>query len=208
MKRFRVTLLVVCLLLGWLGFNDLSLYLRNGTPQSIDIEDLSIHGAPREWLEISGGYQDLLQAINMSGTMEIGSFLVPLKSSADSDELLVWFETRDPQIISALKTYYFKIDSDDDRTKFLSENQELFLGRRDLTGMTVSNLVADSNKNKLEELLTEMGIPVSERIIFISEGKTPKTLRAIFFVAMALLGLGKLFSDLLRKPASTAATEK
>lgn len=202
MKRFRVTLLVVCLMLGWLGFNDLSLFLRNSAPQTISIEDLANQGAPREWLQIDGGYQDLLQAINMSGTMEIDSFLVPLKHSADTDDLLVWFETRDPQIVSALKTYYFKIDTDKERSDFVEENRQLFFAQRDLTGMTVSNLVADSNKNKLEELLEEMGIPVSDRVIFISEGKEPSSGRGFFFVAMALLGLVKLMFDLIKKPAS------
>lgn len=199
MKRFRVTLLVVCLLLGWLGFNDLSLFLRNRTPQSITIEELDKQGAPREWLSIDGGYQDLQQAINMSGTMEIDAFLVPLKPSEDSDNLLIWFETRDPQIVSTLKTYYFKLDSDDARERFIEENHQIFFAQRNLTGMTVGNLIADSNKNKLEELLTEMNIPVSDRIIFISEGKEPAWGRGLFFVAMALIGLTKLLFNLLKK---------
>ena len=204
MKRFRVTLLVVCLLLGWLGFNDLSLYLRNRTPQAITIEELAEQGAPREWLRVDGGYQDLQQAINMSGTMEIDSFLVPLKASAETDELLIWFETRDPHIVNTLKTYYFKMDSDQARADFLEENRRTFFAQRDLTGMAVGNLIADSNKNKLEKLLTEMGIPVSERIIFISEGKEPTIGRGLFFLAMALLGLGRLLFTLLSKPAAAA----
>lgn len=199
MKRFRVTLLVVCLVLGWLGFNDLSLYLRNSTPQEISIADLADQGAPREWLTIYGGHQDLLQAINMSGTMEIDAFLVPLKRSSETEEMLVWFETRDPQIVGALKTYYFKKESDEERSSFVEENRQLFYGKRDLTGMTVSNLIADSNKSKLEKLLTEMGIPVSERIIFISEGKEPASGRGFFFVAMAALGFLKLLFDLRRR---------
>ena len=199
MKRFRVTLLVVCLLLGWLGFNDLSLFLRNRTPQSITIEELDKQGAPREWLSIDGGYQDLQQAINMSGTMEIDAFLVPLKPSEDSDNLLIWFETRDPQIVSTLKTYYFKLDSDDARERFMEENHQIFFAQRNLTGMTVGNLIADSNKNKLEELLTEMNIPVSDQIIFISEGKEPAWGRGLFFVAMALIGLTKLMFNLFKK---------
>jgi hypothetical protein len=202
MKRFRVTLLVVCLVLGWLGYSDLSLYLRNPAPHAISIDELSTNGAPREWLSIDGGYQDLLQAINMSGTMEIDAFLVPLKSTPESDQLLVWFETRDPEIIGALKTYYFKLDQEDQRNRFVEENRQLFFGRRDLQGLTASNLIADSNQTKLEKLLTEMGVPVSERIIFISEGKQPASTRGFFFFAMALLGIGKLLFDLLRNPAA------
>ncbi|MCK4501389.1 MAG: hypothetical protein KAU22_00020, partial [Desulfuromonadales bacterium] len=59
--------------------------------------------------------QDLLQAINMSGTMDITSFLVPLKQSQGSSEAMVWFETRDPQIVAALKTYYFLLETDQQR---------------------------------------------------------------------------------------------
>lgn len=199
MKRFRITLLVVCLVLGWLGYNDLSLYFRNPEPLQISIKDLARQGAPREWLKIEGGYRDLLQAINMSGTVEITSFLVPLKTSESSQELQIWFETRDPQTLAALKTYYFDLETDADRTKFITENRELFSGRHDLSGMTVSSLVADSNRGKLEKLLTTMNIPVSEQVIFLSEGKKPASGRGFFFAAMALLGLGKLLFDLLMK---------
>lgn len=196
MKRFRITLLVICLVLGWLGFNDLALYFRNPTPQSIDIEALTQQGAPREWLKIEGGYRDLLQAINMSGTVDVTSFLVPLKRSEKDNNLQIWYESRDPKVLNALKTYYFDLDTDADRAKFIAENRQLFMGRYDLSGMTVSSLVADSNRGKLKELLTKMKIPVSEQVIFISEGKVPSSLRGFFFVAMALLGLGKLLYDL------------
>lgn len=203
MKRFRVTLLVVCLVLGWLGFNDLSLYFRNPTPQTINIESLARQGAPREWLKVEGGYRDLLQAINMSGTVEITSFLIPLKRSETDGNLQIWFESRDPQIVDALKTYYFDMDTDAERAKFAEENRQLFMGRYDLSGMTVSSLVADSNQGKLKELLTKMDIPVTEQVIFISEGKEPSSTRGFFFVAMALLGLGKLLFDLIKKPGKT-----
>ncbi|MBE0503043.1 MAG: hypothetical protein IBX46_02845 [Desulfuromonadales bacterium] len=207
MKRFRVTLLVVCLVLGWLGFTDLALYLRNPEPQVINIEELVQQGAPREWLKIEGGYRDLLQAINMSGTVEITSFLVPLKPSESSNDLLIWFETRDPQILSALKTYYFHLETERARAEFLKENQSLFSGRYDLQGMTVSSLIADSNASKLKELLTTMNIPVSDQVIFISAGKVPSTGRGLFFAAMALLGLSKLLFDLCKNPQKEVARQ-
>ncbi len=206
MKRFRVTLLVVCLVLGWLGFNDLTLYFRNPTPQTINIAELARQGAPREWLKVEGGYRDLLQAINMSGTVEISSFLVPLKASETSENLQIWFETRDPQILNTLKTYYFDLDTETARAEFLKENRQLFIGQYDLQGMTVSSLIADSNASKLKELLTKMNIPVSEQIIFISEGKKPSSGRGLFFAAMALLGLGKLLFDLCKKPNKEVAS--
>lgn len=196
MKRFRVTLMVVCLLLGWLGYSDLSILLRNSEPQQISIGDLIAQGPSQELVTVSGGYQDLMQAINMSGTIEIDSFLVPLKTSANTQEIDVWFETRDPQIVDLLKTYYFKLDSDEQTQKFLRENQDYFTARRDVTGMTVDNLIADSNRDKLKELLQEMKLTVPENVIFISEGKEPDTLRGYFFVAIALIGLIKLATGL------------
>lgn len=200
MKRFRVTLLVVCLLLAWLGYSDLSLLLRNSEPQQLSISELEAQGPAREWINVSGGHQDLLQAINMSGTMEIDSFLVPLKRSADSPDINVWFETREPQIVDLLKTYYFKLDSDEQREQFLSDNQTFITARRDITGMTAGDTIADSNQGKLKELLEDMKLPVSDNVIFISEGKKPESLRGYFFAAMALLGLLKLAYDLKSSP--------
>lgn len=209
MKRFRVTLIVLCLILGWLGFSDLSLLLRNTEPQPISISELEADGAPREWLTVSGGHQDLLQAINMSGTMEIDAFLVPLKQSPDSQEARIWFETRDPQIIDLLKTYYFQLDTEEQHRQFVTDNQRFFTARREVTGMTADSLVADSNRQKLIELLQEMKIPTSEDVIFISEGKEPAKLRGIFFSAMAVIGLLKLLFDLMKSVSKpqTASTD-
>lgn len=192
MKRFRVTLIAVCLLVGWLGYSDISVLLRNPEPLEISIFDLETTGAPREWLTINNGYQDLLQGINMSGTMEVGSFLVPLKSSIDSDDIRVWFETRDPQIIEVLKTYYFTLDTEEQRQAFLLDNQQLFSAQRQLTGMTAGNLVSDSNQKKLTQLLQQMNIPVAENTIFISEEKQPVVWRGIFFAGIAIIGLIKV----------------
>lgn len=203
MKRFRITLLVVCLLLGWLGYNDVSVYLRNQTPGVATINQVAAQDISQEWLQITGGYQDLLQAINMSGTMEIDAFLVPLKTTRTAEELLVWYETRNPRIVSALKTYYFKLDNDEARARFIEQNKELFFGQRNITGMTVSNLIADSNKNKLEKLLKEMNIPVSDKVVFVSEGKEPEKIRGFFFVAMAMLGIFKFLLG-VKKKAPTA----
>ncbi|MEA3545717.1 MAG: hypothetical protein U9R69_10945 [Thermodesulfobacteriota bacterium] len=192
MKQFRVTLIAVCLLVGWLGYSDISVLLRNPEPLEISIFDLETTGAPREWLTINNGYQDLLQGINMSGTMEVGSFLVPLKSSIDSDYIRVWFETRDPQIIDVLKTYYFILDTEEQRQTFLLENQQLFSARRQLTGMTAGNLVSDSNQKKLTQLLQQMNIAVADNTIFISEEKQPVVWRGIFFAGIAIIGLIKV----------------
>lgn len=192
MKRFRATIIAICLILGWLGYADLSLLLRNQTPLDISITTLESTGPPREWLTIHDGYQDLGQAINMSGTIEIGSFLVPLKSSASTEDVNVWFETRDPEIIDTLKKYYFLLETEEQQEEFFEENQLFFSAQREITGMTVDNLVADSNRKKLTKLLQEMNIPLSDNTIFISEGKKPAVWRGIFFMGIAIIGLIKV----------------
>ena len=193
MKRFRVTIIAICLILSWLAYTDLSLLLRNPEPLNISITELEQTGAPREWLTIHDGYQDLLQAINMSGTMEVGSFLVPLKNSKDAEEFHIWVETRDPEIVKTLKKYYFMLETDTQQQNFLKENQDLFFAQKEVTGMTMGNLVADSNQQKLTQLLQQMHIPLSEKTIFISEGKKPAVWRGIFFMAIAIVGFIKVF---------------
>jgi len=131
--------------------------------------------------------------------MTIDSFLVPLKLDSETTTMKVWFETRDPQIISVLKNYYFILETDAQKAEFVEENKHLFMGRRSLTGMTADNLVASSNKNKLTELLQEMNIPVSEETIFISEGKEPAIWRGLFFAIIAVIGLAKIFISFARQ---------
>ena len=69
MKRFRFTLIAVCLVLLYLGVNDLLLWFKNQTPQTITISQLEASGAPQEWLKIKAGYLDLDRAISTSGTV-------------------------------------------------------------------------------------------------------------------------------------------
>ena len=199
MRRFRITILAVCFLLAWLGYADLNILIRNQEPLEISISELEANGAPQEWLSINGGYQDLLEAINMSGTMDITSFMVPLKQSKDSSYVKVWFETRDPQIVSTLKTYYFLLESEKQKADFLHEHEQFFSAKRQLIGMTPDNLVASSNQKKLRELLQSMNIPVEEDAIFISEGKQPVVFRGIFFAFISLVGIIKTVLSFRKK---------
>ncbi len=201
MNRFRVTLIAVCLVLAWLAYKDISLYLRNPQPLTISIEELeTLEKVPREWLAVSGGYPNFLQGINMTGSMDFEAFLVPLTSSPDSKNFRVWFETRDPDILEALTTYYFLLDSEAQRRTFLNDNDHIFSSQRQLTGMTAAELVANSNQKKLGSLLTEMGIEPSDTPIFISEAKKPTIWRGIFFAMMAFAGLLKLTWDVRTSP--------
>lgn len=59
--------------------------------------------------------------------------------------------------------------------------------------MASNNLVTTSNRDKLEKLLLQMEIPVTDETIFISEGKQPSRWRGLFFTAMALAGMVRIF---------------
>lgn len=204
MKRFRFTLLAVCLLLTYLGWNDVSLFLRNRAPQTVAIAELEKSGAQREWLHVAGGFQDLEQAISTSGTVEIEALLVPLKSSADGQDLHVLVETRDPHLMELFKAYHFKQDSAFAKEKYLREHRPDFHARRDITGMVAGGLVSRGNHDKLMQLAKEVGMDVADDVIFISEGKEPPRYRGFFFLVVGLAGLVKVLR-MWQKPKQPAA---
>lgn len=204
MKRFRFTLLTICLVLLYLGGNDLSLMLRNPAPLQTSLADLEINGPQREWLSLSEIRLDLLEAISTSGTVELEAFLIPIKTDPAQELIQVMIETRDPEIMQLLKTYYFKIENETDRQAFLEKNREAFTPRRSFTGMVVSGLIATANRDKLASLAKELDIPIAENVVFISEGKTPPRWRGIFFTVVALAGL---FKTLLRWKSGKAIKE-
>jgi len=191
MKRFRFTFLAICMLLTWLGINDLVLQLRNPEPLDIELIDLSTEKPPQEWLKVSGGYLDLIKGINMSGTIEIDSFLIPLVEDRNIQHPRVWIETRQPEIIRLLTTYYFKLDDDQKRAAYLKEHQKEFFPEVTITGLTADNLIAEANRNKLLELLSSKDIETGEDILFISEGKKPNRWRGPAFLLLSLIGVAK-----------------
>jgi len=203
MKRFRFTLLAICLVLLWLGWTDASLSLRNPEPATLPLAELQREGAPREWLHVTGGYQDLQNAISTSGTVKLEAFLVPMKTSPHADTFRVLVETRDPQILDLLRTYYFKLDSPAEQQRFLTEHAEAFHARRDVTGMLITGLIASGNRDKLMTLAKQLGMQVPEDVIFISEGKEPPSWRGFLFLALALAGLVKFGMMLRRKEPAT-----
>lgn len=204
MRRYRVTLLVICLVLLFLGGSDLNTLRRNYQIQAISIAELESQVPPQEWLSIEGGYVDLLQAISTSGSVEVSAFLVPLKISRDAQDYRVLLETRAPAIVDALKTYHFKLDNQQDQQRYVQEHQELFFGRRDVSGMIMSGLINLNNKNRLAKLERDYGIDLPEDVIFFSEDKEPAKIRGFLFVGVALLGMFKLFSR-WKKPAAPGA---
>jgi hypothetical protein len=201
MQRFRATLLVVCLVLVFLGGADLRTVLRNPRPLRTTPGELEQRPPGREWLSIEGGYVDLLQAISTSGTVEVEAFLVPLKSSPDARDYRVLVETRDPVIVDALKTYHFGLESELERSRYVEERRELFLGRRDVTGMLMSTLIGTGNRDRLRTLARDYGENVPADPVLVTEGMEPARLRGLFLTGVGLLGLVKVLSRWRRKPS-------
>ncbi|NIQ93444.1 MAG: hypothetical protein GWN87_03995 [Desulfuromonadales bacterium] len=189
MKRFRFTLVAVCLFLIWLGWTDVELFLRNRQPAEITVEELVAEGPPREWMHVSGGHQDIEQAISTSGSIDLDALLVPLKVDPADERIHVLFETRNPEIMKLFSTYHFKTDSALEKEAFIKEHSQEFHARRDITGMLITGLIATSNRDKLLSLTEMTDLPVAEDVILISEGKTPATMRGFFFLGTGLLGL-------------------
>lgn len=197
MKRFRFTLLAVCLVLLYLGWNDASLALRNRTPQTISIGDLERGDLPREWVRITGGTLDVKEAISTSGSIEIDVLLVPLKADLTQPGIKILVETRDPKLLELIKTYYLNLDSAQDQEQFYAEHLQEFAIQRDIVGTQITGMIASGNRDKLTTLAKEVGMAVSTDVLLVSEGNEPPTYRGFFFLAIGLLGLGKL---LLRWP--------
>lgn len=204
MKRYRVTLLVVCLVLLYLGGSDLNTLRRNLSPLSVPIAELESGEPTQEWMIIEGGYVDLLEAISTSGSVEVSAFLVPLKAAAGAEDYRVLVETRAPAIVDALRTYHFKLDSEFEQKRYVEEHRELFFGRRDVTGMTTGGLIGMRNRDQLARLERNYGIDLPDDVILFSEGKEPARVRGFFFTGIALLGLIKVFAR-WKKPAEPTA---
>lgn len=204
MKRFRVTLIAICLVLAFLGWSDVDLYLRNQTPQPIPLAELERQGAPREWLTIQGAYPDFLQAISTSGSLDVDAVLLPLKRSPEAAEFRIIAETRDPKFLELFRTYYFVLETEEEKTAFLAEHQAELTGARDVTGVVATGSVASGNRDKLLELAKQIGLPVSDDVIFISEGKKIEAIRGFFFLGLALLAMIKIFSQ-WKQPSQPAA---
>jgi hypothetical protein len=199
MKRFRFTLLAICLVLLYLGWTDIALFLRNPSPATVSIEELEKGNVPREWLHVTGGHQNLLEAISTSGSVELESFLVPLKSSPEEASFHILVETRNPRILELLATYHFQLDSAEAKEDYLKAHAAEFQGERDVTGMVVSGLIASGNRDKLMKLAKEVGMQVPPDVLFLSEGKEPGHWRGFFYLGVGLLGLIKVLM-LWKKP--------
>jgi len=203
MKRFRFTLLAICLVLLYLGWTDIALFLRNPSPAAVSIEELEKGNVPREWLHVTGGNLNLLEAISTSGSVELDAFLIPLKSSPEEKSFSVLVETRNPRILELLATYHFNLETAEEKEAYLKANAAEFQGLRDVTGMVVSGLIASGNRDKLMKLAKEVGMQVPPDVLFLSEGKEPGRWRGFFYLGVGLLGMIKVLM-LWKKPPQSA----
>ncbi|MEN8728553.1 MAG: hypothetical protein AB1Z51_01975 [Desulfuromonadales bacterium] len=194
MKRFRFTLIAVCLVLLYLGVNDLLLWFKNQTPQAVTISQLEASGAPQEWLKIKAGYLDLDRAISTSGSVEMEALLIPLVTHPDQQRILVMVETRAPDLLQLFQEYHFFTDTIPEKRAFRNEYAEAFKGQRDITGMLVAGLIARGNQQKLLKLAKQTGLDIADNVIFLSEEKQPGKWRGVFFTVIGLLGLIKLLT--------------
>ncbi len=207
MNRFRFTLLAVCLVLLYLGYEDLHLFFNNRQPREVPIEALLAQGPPQDWMTITGGTLKLDDAISTSGTVELDALLVPLVADPEIESFDVLVETRDPQLIDTFRTYHFTFDTLEQQKSFREENSERFLIRKPVRGMTQGSLIASSNEDRLRQLAQTGGLQVPRDVIFFSEGKEPPRYRGFIFTALALLGMVKVLSTFRGKnpPSPLAA---
>lgn len=202
LQRFRFTLLALCLLLLFLGGSDLLIHWRNLEPHRVSIDSLGEGELPGEWLTIEGGILDLTEAINMSGSIELDAFLIPLKNSREAASPSVIVETRDPRIIETLTGYYFKLDSTAEQQRYLAENPAQFYLNRPVTGMLAGGLVASANRDKLIDLARQLGMQVPEDVIFLTEGKTPTRWRGYLFSSIGLVGFIQVLRGKRSRPTA------
>lgn len=193
MRRFRITLIVVCLVLLYLGGSDLWLWSKNPKPAPITIAEMEADGPSREWQTVTGGYMDLDRAISTSGSIELEALLVPLTARPDQELIHILVETRDPHLLELFKQYHFFTDTIPEKKAFRERYGQEFNAQREITGMLVSGLIVRGNQNKLLKLAKQTDMAVADNVVFLSQGKEPGTWRGLFFFLVGLLGLLRTF---------------
>lgn len=205
MRRFRYTLIAVCLVLLFLGVNDLIRWYNNQSPEPVSIAVLERIGPPKEWLEVTAGYQDLDRAISTSGSLEMEALLVPLLVHPDQEQVKILVETRNPHLLQLFQDYHFFTDTIPEKRGFRNKHSTEFKGQRDITGMLVSGLITRGNQQKLIKLAKETNLNIADDVIFLSEGKEPGKWRGVFFTLVGVLGFLKVLS---RKKEGTKTEAK
>jgi hypothetical protein len=191
--------LAFSLILLFLGYNDITLFLKNKTPQIIDVKEL-LSGKPhKKRLIIKNGYLDLKNAISTSGSIEIDALLVPLTDKPGKQPYKIFVETRDENIVKLVTTYNFDFDTEYQREQFYKKHEKEFYPKKDIGGMMFSQLIANTNQTKLLKLVEQVGLKVKKPVFFFSENKTPPKYRGFFFMIVGIAGLIKSLTMLKNK---------
>lgn len=206
MQRFRFTLIAVCAVLLVLGGLDIRLQLTNPEPASVAVESAAKGEIPREWMTIEGGYLAIPEAISTSGSIEIDALLVPLKRQAGDTVTAILVETRSPDVLGPFKELNFGFDSVVARERYLQEKKDLLYPKRPVTGLQITGLVAEGNRDKLMTLAKEVQMPLAPEVLFLAEGKEPERVRGWFYVLVAIGGLLKIASAMRRTARGAVAS--
>lgn len=201
MKRYRVTLFVICMVLIVLGIADLRVYLRNPEPLIMSLQEVSkADKLSQEWLTITGGTLLIDEAVNPSGDEEIKALLIPYVPDASEDNCHVFVESSNETWLNLFKKYHFSFNSKEEKQAFLDENLDRFRPQIDLSGMVVVGLFVEGNRDKMLELADISGMNVSDNVIFFRDSNKPgKPFGAAFFLVMAFLGLSKLIYQIVKQ---------
>ncbi len=192
--KFRVTILVVCAMLLYLGYTKISFLLRNPEPEVIALEkSQDISKAAREWVTITGGTLLLKEAISSNGEVELEALLVPLVLNKLETKFRIMIETRDPQLLRAYSTYYLGMETEAEKEKYFNDNIEVFESTKSIVGVIKTGSEADYNRKKLFELAEITNTNIAEDVTYIlATDDEPDKYGGFFYIIIALFGLMKV----------------
>lgn len=188
--RYRVTLVAVCAVLGFLGGDDLWVTLHNRAPHVL--ADTLDAGPHQHWLRFEGARLDLAEAINTTGTLDVQGLLAPLRLPSGGP-VKVLVETREAGRIELFKQFHFAPATEAEKAAFRETHKDALLARVTVQGMRMRGLVARSNHRKLRDMARAGGLDLAPDALILVEGESPSPWRGLFFSLMGLAGLVKAF---------------
>lgn len=196
MRRFRVTLLVVCGFIIYLGYSKISFVINNPEPELVSINKLlSAEQNDREWITVTDGTLLLKEVISSNGEMEPEALLIPLVVGEEDSVFKVFYETRDPKIMKTFKKYFFGMETEEEQVKYFNENIDRFIIKTPITGVLMTGSELKYNREKLIEIADITNTKVSDNVIFIQE-KGEMTFvdnyGGYFLILIGILGLLKV----------------
>ncbi|ADU66984.1 hypothetical protein LGV61_11335 [Desulfurispirillum indicum] len=201
MRRFRFTVLAICMLLLYLAWGDMQITLRNGAPETVSARDVYLDGYPREWLELKGGYLDLQRAISTSGTVELDALVLPLMPDRRYDgEIRILVETRDEELLHHFAQYHFRSPTQEQKRRYLEEHLDAFHPQRDIIGLVATGSASQRNRGKILDIAASAGLDIHPEVIYVSEGNTPPRYRGWFYLIVGVLGIARVLTTWNARP--------